>query len=56
MEAAGVKAAITGAGLSDIGRNTQRPAMAHLAQAAQRALASAGLSRDDIDGICTYPG
>ena len=51
-----MKAAITGAGLSDIGRSTQRPAMAHLAQAAQRALALAGLSRDDIDGICTYPG
>ena len=51
-----MKAAITGAGLSAIGRNTPRPAMAHLAQAAQRALASAGLSRDDIDGICTYPG
>jgi len=51
-----MKAAITGAGLSDLGRNTGRPAMAHLAQAAQRALASAGLTRDDIDGICTYPG
>lgn len=51
-----MKAAITGAGLSELGRNTGRPAMAHLAEAFQRALASAGLSRDDIDGICTYPG
>lgn len=51
-----MKAAITGAGLSEIGRNTQRPAMALLAQATKRALTSAGLTRDDIDGICTYPG
>lgn len=50
------KAAITGAGMSDIGRNTQRPAMLHLAEAFDRALARAGLTRDDIDGICTYPG
>ncbi|WP_230206959.1 hypothetical protein [Novosphingobium sp. Gsoil 351] len=51
-----MKAAITGAGLSDIGRNTGRPAIAHFTEAAKRALASAGLTRDDIDGICTYPG
>lgn len=51
-----MKAAITGAGLSDLGRNTQRPAMAHLAEAAKRAMAMAGLTRDDIDGLCTYPG
>lgn len=51
-----MKAAITGAGLSDLGRNTGRPAMVHLAEAFGRALTSAGLTRDDIDGICTYPG
>lgn len=50
------KAVITGAGMSDIGRNTGRAAMLHLADAADRALARAGLTRDDIDGICTYPG
>ena len=50
------KAAITGIGLSKIGRNTGRPAMAHLAEAAKQALECAGLTRDDIDGICTYPG
>jgi acetyl-CoA acetyltransferase len=50
------KAAITGAGMSDIGRNTGRPAMHHLVEAAERALARAGLTRADIDGICTYPG
>ncbi|MGQ5700535.1 thiolase C-terminal domain-containing protein [Sandaracinobacteroides sp. A072] len=50
------KAAITGVGMSDIGRNTGRPAILHLAEAAERALRCAGLSRDDIDGIATYPG
>lgn len=50
------KAAITGTGMSTIGRNTGRPAMDHLFEATQQALAAAGLTRDDIDGICTYPG
>lgn len=50
------KASITGTGISDIGRNTGRPAMIHLAEAADRALARAGLTRSEIDGICTYPG
>ena len=50
------KAAITGVGLSKIGRNNGRPAMAHLLEAAKQALECAGLTRDDIDGICTYPG
>lgn len=50
------KAAITGTGMSTIGRNTGRPAMDHLLEAAQQALAAAGLTRADIDGICTYPG
>lgn len=51
-----IRAAITGSGMSDIGRNTHRPAILHLAEAFDRALARAGLTRDDIDGICTYPG
>jgi acetyl-CoA acetyltransferase len=50
------RAAITGAGMSDLGRNTGRAAMLHLAEATERALAVAGLTREDIDGICTYPG
>ncbi len=50
------KPAITGVGISKIGRNTGRPAMAHLLEAAKQALECAGLTRDDIDGICTYPG
>jgi len=49
-------AAITGIGMSQVGRMTMRPAMEHLADAALEALADAGLSRDDIDGITTYPG
>ena len=51
-----LNAAITGVGMSDIGRKTGRPAMIHLAEAARRALDCAGLTRDDIDGISTYPG
>jgi acetyl-CoA acetyltransferase len=49
-------AAITGVGMSHVGRNTMRPAMAHLADAALEAFAKAGLTRDDIDGITTFPG
>lgn len=50
------KTNITGVGMSQIGRRTERPAMAHLVEAAKRALDCAGLTRDDIDGIATYPG
>lgn len=49
-------AAITGIGMSQVGRRTMRPAMHHLADAAEEALRDAGLTRDDIDGITTYPG
>ncbi len=52
----GIKAAITGIGMSSIGRKTMRPAMLHLAEAAREALADAGLTVADIDGITTYPG
>ena len=45
------KAAITGIGLSKIGRNTGRPAMAHLLEAARKALECAGLTRDDIKEV-----
>lgn len=50
------KAAITGIGLSKIGRNTMRPAIAHLAEAAVEAIEDAGLTRADIDGVTSYPG
>lgn len=56
MQRAERKAAITGIGISHIGRKTLRPAMELLADAALAAMADAGLSRDDIDGVATYPG
>lgn len=49
-------AAITGIGMSTVGRKTGRPAISHLREAFLEALNDAGLSRDDIDGITTYPG
>nr|WP_087575194.1 thiolase family protein [Sphingomonas sp. CDS-1] len=50
------KATITGIGLSRIGRNTHRPAIDHLADAALEAIADAGLTHADIDGVTSYPG
>lgn len=49
-------AVITGIGMSKLGRNLHRPAMDLLLDATLEALADAGLTRDDIDGITTYPG
>ena len=51
-----LQAAITGIGMSTLGRNTGRACIDHLADAALAAIADAGLTRDDIDGITTYPG
>src|SRR3546814_20454684 len=42
--------------MSDIGLKGGRPRMIHRAEAGRRALDCAGLTRDYIDGICTYPG
>jgi acetyl-CoA acetyltransferase len=47
---------ISGIGLSEVGRRLQRDPWALTAQAALRAIADAGLSPDDIDGVSTYPG
>lgn len=52
----GIRAAITGTGISQLGRNLHRPAILLLAEAAEGALARAGLTMADIDGISTYPG
>ena len=49
-------AAITGIGMSKVGRNLNRPAIDLLLDAALEAMADAGLTREDIDGITTYPG
>ncbi|MDB5714407.1 MAG: DitF protein [Sphingomonadales bacterium] len=56
MQRFGGQAAISGIGRSPIGRKTMRAPMDMLADAVIEALADAGLTRDDIDGITTYPG
>jgi len=50
------KAAITGIGMSGIGRRLMVPPLALTVQACQQAVADAGLTLDDIDGLSTYPG
>jgi acetyl-CoA acetyltransferase len=47
---------ISGIGLSEVGRRLRRDPWALTAQAALRAIADAGLSPYDIDGVSTYPG
>jgi acetyl-CoA acetyltransferase len=49
-------AAISGVGQSQIGRRVYRPALDLTVEAVLRAIEDAGLTRDDIDGIATYPG
>ena len=51
-----VQAAITGIGISRVGRKTMVSPTSMFADAALAAIADAGLTRDDIDGISTYPG
>jgi acetyl-CoA acetyltransferase len=50
------KAAITGIGQSDIGRRLGRSELDLTLEACLNAIADAGLTRDDIDGLATYPG
>jgi acetyl-CoA acetyltransferase len=49
-------AVISGVARSAIGRRLGRSALDLTVDAAVAAIADAGLTRDDIDGICTYPG
>ena len=49
-------ACISGIGQSDVGRRLGRDPLALTAEACLAAIADAGLTRDDIDGISTYPG
>ena len=49
-------AVITGIGQSDIGRRLYRPPLELTLDACLAAIADAGLTRADIDGIATYPG
>ncbi|HER20434.1 MAG TPA: 3-ketoacyl-CoA thiolase, partial [Chromatiales bacterium] len=50
------RSAVTGLGMSEVGRRLMRDPMALTIDACLDAIADAGLSRDDIDGVCTYPG
>lgn len=50
------KAAITGIGMSDVGRRLNRDPLELTADACLQAIADAGLTRKDIDGVSTWPG
>lgn len=49
------RAAVTGIGMSEISRDRSRPLGALVIEACESALADAGLSPQDVDGIATYP-
>src|SRR6266480_7446615 len=49
-------AVISGVGQSDIGRRLYRPGLDLTMDACLAAIADAGLTTGDIDGIATYPG
>ncbi|HLR93293.1 MAG TPA: OB-fold domain-containing protein [Jiangellaceae bacterium] len=48
--------AITGIGASQMGRRLMVPPLSLTLQACRSAIADAGLTLDDIDGLATYPG
>ncbi len=50
------RVALTGTGMSDIGRRLMVSPLALTVSACERAVADAGLSFDDIDGLSSYPG
>ena len=50
------RAIISGIGQSDVGRRLGRSDLDLTVDAALAAIADAGLTRDDIDGLSTYPG
>jgi acetyl-CoA acetyltransferase len=50
------KAAITGIGQSEVGRRLNRDPLGLTLDACLAAIEDAGLTRDDIDGVSTYPG
>ena len=50
------RAVISGIGQSDVGRRLGRSDLDLTVEAALAAIADAGLTRDDIDGLSTYPG
>jgi acetyl-CoA acetyltransferase len=56
MEVMERRAAVTGIGQSDIGRRLNRDPLELTLDACIAAIEDAGLTRDDIDGLSTYPG
>ena len=50
------RAIISGIGQSEVGRRLGRSELDLTVEAALAAIADAGLGRDDIDGLSTYPG
>jgi acetyl-CoA acetyltransferase/uncharacterized OB-fold protein len=50
------KVALTGIGMSEIGRRLMRQPLSLTVEASEAAIADAGLTIDDIDGLSTYPG
>ncbi|MCV7197833.1 thiolase C-terminal domain-containing protein [Mycobacterium angelicum] len=50
------KVALTGIGMSPIGRRLMVPPLSLTVQACEAAVADAGLTLADIDGLSTYPG
>jgi acetyl-CoA acetyltransferase/uncharacterized OB-fold protein len=50
------KSAITGIGASRLGRRLMVPPLSLTIEACEAAVADAGLTFDDIDGLSTYPG
>jgi acetyl-CoA acetyltransferase/uncharacterized OB-fold protein len=48
--------ALTGIGMSDIGRRLMVPPLSLTVQACRNAVEDAGLTFEDIDGLSTYPG
>src|SRR5205807_2609138 len=56
MSPPGTGAAVTGVGYSQIGRRLGRSVLSLACESGLAAIADAGLSVDDIDGYCAYPG
>ncbi|MDP7572663.1 MAG: thiolase family protein, partial [Myxococcota bacterium] len=50
------RACVTGIGQSDVGRRLGRDPLELTLDACLAAIEDAGLERDDIDGLATYPG
>ena len=56
MEILERRAALTGIGQSEVGRRLGRDPLELTLDACLAAIEDAGLRREDIDGLATYPG